>query len=108
MSSSAVAFDDVVALDVFLADVEEAHRRPLDAVDRRASAVPMTANWTSCSGVQLTLAPRSSTVVAPVRVGSCEAIAGRSIPGSIFSTKREIAISAPVLPAETHACARRP
>ena len=27
------------------------------------------------------------------------------MPGSVFSTKREIAISAPVLPADTHACA---
>ncbi len=63
------------------------------------SAVPMTANWTSCSGEQLTLAPRSSTVTTPPRrVGSCPAIAGRSMPGSVFSTKREIAISAPVLP----------
>ena len=63
------------------------------------SAVPITANWTSCSGVQLTLAPRSSTVMTPpLRVGSCAAIAGRSMPGSVFSTKREIAISAPVLP----------
>ncbi len=70
-----------------------------------ASALPITANCTSCSGVQLTLAPRSSTVVTPVRVGSCEAIAGRSMPGSVFSTKRAIAISAPVLPADTQACA---
>ena len=69
------------------------------------SAVPITANCTSCSGEQLTLAPRSSTVTTPSRVGSCPAIAGRSMPGSVFSTKREIAISAPVLPAETHACA---
>ena len=69
------------------------------------SALPMTANWTSCSGVQLTLAPRSSAVVTPLRVGSCDAIAGRSMPGSVFSTKRAIAISAPVLPADTHACA---
>ena len=30
-------------------------------------------------------------------------MAGRSIPGSVFSTKREIAISAPVLPADTAA-----
>ena len=67
------------------------------------SAVPITANCSSCSGVQLTLAPRSSTVVTPVRVGSCEAIAGRSTPGSVLRTKREIAISAPVLPAETQA-----
>ena len=70
------------------------------------SAVPITANCSSCSGEQFTLAPRSSTVVTPFRVGSCEAIAGRSTPGSVFSTNREIAISAPVLPAETQASAR--
>ena len=70
------------------------------------SAVPITANCSSCSGEQLTLAPRSSTVVTPLRVGSCEAIAGRSTPGSVFRTKREIAIRAPVLPAETQASAR--
>ena len=71
-----------------------------------ASAVPITANCTSCSGEQLTFAPRSSTVTTPPsRVGSCAAIAGRSMPGSVFSTKREIAISAPVLPAEMQACA---
>ena len=69
------------------------------------SALPMTANWTSCCGVQLTLAPRSSAVVTPLRVGSCEAMAGRSMPGSVLSTKREIAISAPVLPADMQACA---
>ncbi len=69
------------------------------------SALPMTANWTSCSGVQLTFAPRSSTVVSPCFVGSWEAIAGRSMPGSVLSTKRAMAISAPVLPAETQACA---
>ena len=44
-------------------------------------------------------------MVTPLRVGSCDAIAGRSMPGSVFSTKRAIAISAPVLPAETQACA---
>ena len=36
-------------------------------------------------------------------LGSTVAIAGRSIPGSVFRTKREIAISAPVLPALTQA-----
>jgi hypothetical protein len=34
------------------------------------------------------------------------AIAGRSMPGRVFNTKRAIDISAPVLPAETAACAR--
>src|SRR6185503_17379805 len=38
-------------------------------------------------------------------LGSSAAIAGRSMPGSVFSTKREMAISAPVLPALTQACA---
>jgi hypothetical protein len=37
-----------------------------------------------------------------------DAIAGRSMPGSVFSTNLEIAISAPVLPAETAACTRLP
>jgi hypothetical protein len=46
--------------------------------------------------------------VCPFVVGSGAQIAGRSMPGSIFSTKREIAISAPVLPAETQASASPP
>ena len=37
--------------------------------------------------------------------GSTVAIAGRSIPGNVLSTKREIAMSAPVFPALTQACA---
>jgi hypothetical protein len=37
--------------------------------------------------------------------GSTVAMAGRSMPGSVRSTKREIAISAPVFPALTQACA---
>ena len=69
------------------------------------SALPIAANWTSCCDVQFTLAPRSSIVTTPVRVGSCDAIAGRSMPGSVFRTKRAMLISAPVLPAETQPCA---
>jgi hypothetical protein len=38
-------------------------------------------------------------------VGKKDAIAGLSIPGSIFNTNLEIAIKAPVLPALTHAFA---
>ncbi len=69
------------------------------------SALPIAANCTSCSGVQFTFAPRSSIVTTPFFVGSCAAIAGRSMPGSVFSTKRAMPISAPVLPADTHPCA---
>jgi hypothetical protein len=43
--------------------------------------------------------------VCPLSVGSTVAIAGRSIPGKVLSTKREIAIRAAVLPALTHASA---
>ena len=65
----------------------------------------MTANCRRCSAVQLTLAPRSSMQTRSLTVGRNEAMAGRSIPGIIFSTNREIAIKAPVLPALTHASA---
>ena len=76
---------------------------PLIATTR---AEPMTANCNRCSALQSTLAPRSSMVVAPpVTLGIWPAIAGRSMPSSVLSTKRAIAISAPVLPAETAAWA---
>ena len=67
----------------------------------------MTANWTSCSGVQSTFAPKSNTnVMCPSFEGMNLAMAGRSMPGMVFSTKRAVAISAPVLPADTAACAK--
>ena len=69
------------------------------------SMAPMMPNWSRCSGPQSTLAPRSSMWVCPLAVGTAAQIAGRSIPGIIFMTNLEIAISAPVLPAETQASA---
>ncbi len=47
------------------------------------------------------VAPRSSTTESPRAVGHTAANAGRSIPGSMRRQNRAIAISAPVLPAET-------
>ena len=44
-------------------------------------------------------------MTSPFFAGSCDAIAGRSMPGRVFSTNLAIAISAPVFPAETQACA---
>ena len=67
----------------------------------RAKALPITANCTRFSVSHSTLAPRSSITLSPRRVGNSAAIAGRSIPGSVFNTIFAIAISAPVLPAET-------
>ena len=50
------------------------------------SAEPITANCSRCCSVQSTLAPRSSTVVAPpLAFGRREAIAGRSMPSSVLS-----------------------
>ncbi len=69
------------------------------------SIEPMMANCTNCSGVQSTLAPRSSTCTWPWMVGKVEIMAGRSMPGSVLSTNRAVAINAPVLPALTHALA---
>ena len=70
-----------------------------------ATTDPMTANWNRCSPVHSEFAPRSSMCVCPWRARIREMIAGRSMPSIVFSTKRPVAISAPVLPALTHACA---
>ena len=43
--------------------------------------------------------------MCPFIVGSTTARAGRSIPGSVFKTNREVAIKAPVFPALTQAWA---
>ena len=66
----------------------------------------MIANCSRCSGVQSAFAPRSSAYTCPVRVGSTAQIAGRSIPGRVFSTNFAVPMSAPVFPALTQACAR--
>ena len=59
--------DHIVALDVFLADVEQADRGPLDAVHRGHQRAAHHRELQELLGVQLTLAPRSSTVVTPRR-----------------------------------------
>ena len=61
-----------------------------------ASAQPATA-----SGLGKTLAPTSSTIVCPRMVGQIAAMAGRERPGTVRSWNTDIAIKAPVLPAET-------
>ena len=53
------------------------------------------------------VAPTSSTMLSPRSVGQIAAIAGRSMPGIGFRQNFAIAISAPVLPAETAAPASR-
>ena len=65
----------------------------------------MIANWSRLRSSHWTLAPRSSTTDIPLDVGSGEAMAGRSTPGTIRSSTLASAISAPVLPAEITACA---
>jgi hypothetical protein len=65
----------------------------------------MIANWSRFSASHSMLAPRSSMTLSPRRVGKNDAIAGRSMPGSVLNTIFAVAISAPVLPAETMPCA---
>jgi len=62
----------------------------------------MTANCASISGEQSTLAPTSSTTTGfPVPVGRAIARAGRSTPRTMPWTIFVVAMTAPVLPAET-------
>ena len=67
----------------------------------RAIAAPMIARSIRCCASAPIVAPTSSTIDSPRRVGHIAAIAGRSIGGSICRHIFAIAISAPVLPAET-------
>src|SRR5215831_10835540 len=62
----------------------------------RAKTSPIRANWTRFSSSHSTLAPRSSITLSPRRVGKNDAIAGRSIPGSVLSTNLAIAVGASV------------
>ena len=61
------------------------------------------ANCTSRSASQSMLAPTSSTVVRPRRVGQLATSAGRSISPIMRSSSMEMALKAPVLPDETAA-----
>ena len=63
---------------------------------------PIKANWASISALQSTLAPTSTmTAGLPVSVGKAVANAGRSMPGTTPWTIFAVAMTAPVLPAET-------
>ena len=66
----------------------------------RAMADPITAISTRCSASVPIVAPTSSTTLSPRTVGHRQAMAGRSMPDMVFRQIFDIAISAPVLPAE--------
>ena len=86
------------------ADVQQADGRACATPwTARWKASPMMANSTSCSASQSTLAPTSSTVVTP-RGGRPAGDQGRPVQvGAHPQDQLEIAIRAPVLPAETAA-----
>ena len=67
----------------------------------RAIAAPITARSTRCCSSPPIVAPTSSTIDSPRTVGQSAAIAGRSIGAIVCRQNLAIAISAPVLPAET-------
>ena len=71
----------------------------------RAMAAPITAISTRCSASVPIVAPTSRTTLSPRTVGHRQAIAGRSTPAIVLRQIFDIAMSAPVLPAETAACA---
>ena len=71
----------------------------------RAMAAPMIAMSTRCPASAPIVAPTSSTMLSPRRVGHMAAMAGRSICAMVFRQTLAIAIRAPVLPAETAASA---
>ncbi len=79
--------------------------RPIDGAVKpstvRANTSPISANSTRLRLSQAMFAPRSSITTSPRAEGKIAAIAGRSIPGSVFSTILASVISAPVLPALT-------
>ncbi|MDF9794019.1 hypothetical protein M2440_004720 [Methylorubrum extorquens] len=68
-------------------------------------AEPITAISTRCSASVPMVAPTSSTTLSPRTVGHRQAMAGRSIPAMVLRQIFDIAIKAPVLPAETAAWA---
>ena len=71
----------------------------------RAMAAPMIAMSTRCMASAPIVAPTSSTMLSPRSVGHRAAIAGRSICAMVLRQIFAIAMSAPVLPAETAASA---
>ena len=68
-------------------------------------ASPITANSTSWLASAPMVAPTSRTMLSLRSVGHIAAMAGREMPGSVLRMKRAMAISAPVLPADTAASA---
>ena len=71
----------------------------------RAIAAPITAMSTRWAASAPIVAPTSSTIDSPRVVGQIAAIAGRSIWAMVLRQTLDMAISAPVLPADTQASA---
>ena len=70
-------------------------------------AAPIMAKSISWCASAPIVAPTSSTTLSPRNVGQMAAIAGRSMPAMVRRQNFAIAISAPVLPAETRRRPRR-
>jgi hypothetical protein len=99
------AADLIVALDLFLADIQQPDLGPRNALHGAHQLAAHDRELEQCAALQSTLAPRSSMCVTPTTEGIALMMAGRSTSGSVLSTKRAVAISAPVLPALTQASA---
>ena len=90
------------ALDLLDADIEQADGRPLDVEQHARHGA---AHDREIDEMRFVGADRGADIehdrTRPCSVGHSAAIAGRSMPSIIFRLNRAIAISAPVLPAET-------
>ena len=94
--------DLLQALDLLDADVEQADGRPLDVEERARHGRAHHGEVEQLLGVGADASRRqSSTTLSPRSVGQSAAIAGRSMPAMVRRQNFAIAISAPVLPAET-------
>ena len=83
------------------ADIEQAHGRPIEVEQHARHRAAHGGEIDEVRASAPIEAPRSSTIDAPRSVGHSAAIAGRSIPGIVLRLNFAIAISAPVLPADT-------
>ena len=94
-----------IAFVLLFADGQQADARMRFAVNDARKGIAHDGELSEHLRRESTLAPTSSMTALPLRVGKAEASAGRSTPGNMPCTILAVAMTAPVLPAETTHCA---
>ena len=88
-------------------DIEETDGRALNTEQKPRHGRAHDGEVGEMLGIGPIDAPTSRTIDSPRSVGHRAAIAGRSIPGKVFNANFDIAMNAPVFPAETAMSASR-